>query len=484
MAADPSTAWIRKLLEENEHLKAAALKQGGINGGLTLALGQLSEDLKKATAKSELAVSESEASKVKASELASQIDDAIKRIAEKDEQLQNDVTTINGLKTNVEHLDKEVKARDELVKKHEERQAQDDASILELKGELGSTKKQLETTSNQLKELEDLSWDMGTMSKDEILNEINKIYTDAKSLAMNFFGGDVPENVLQDAKTIAEISQVIEPIPFVPTNSLNAKKARMTGFMLVLGYRLAVRIFVPVYYQVPAPGEEYGVFQQDGNDISFMLSSLAEVDPKRELHLRSVLVATSPDVQKEIALTRARDIADEIYDNFVDLLGEDREREIDFSNQIRALCDAAVESWGKLRVLGVKIEPFTDAEESEKYWVQAEMDIGGQARPQSPSSNGNLKKQQSNGKTNSLASKPSIHSLSTASRVTSVWPGFCYGKDEVLKRGYMLVDSQIRKAREEMNSRRTLRAAVRASAPQMHRRTTGRKSRPAVVGPE
>ncbi|KAI2641186.1 hypothetical protein GGS21DRAFT_361514 [Xylaria nigripes] len=479
IAADPSTAWIRQLIRDNECLKAASKKQMDESNGFMMALAKLSQDLQQEIEKSQRAVSESESSKAKATELANAVDDANKKMAEKDQELENNVTTINGLKTDVENLDKEVKARDEEAKKHEEKQAQDSVCISELVEELGTTKAKLGTAADQLKELEELSWKMGEMSKDEVLDEINKIYNEAKAIATKYLGQELPNDVLQDTELFADIYNLAKPIPLFASNTIAARKTRVAAFLHVLGSRLVARIFVPFYYQVPQPGDDFAIFQQDGMDMSFVLSSLSEEDPKRELHLRSVLLASSCEKQKALAVKRAADVAAGIVEYFGELLKTEVRN--DFEAEITKLCNDAVVSWEKLRVLKVKIEPFTEAEDHQKYWLPAELDIGIQNRPQSPNPDGVPKKQLLNGRTSSLASKPSLHSLTTASRVTLVWPGFCYGQD-VLKQGYMLLDSQVKQAIEEANSKRAHRAAVRANTPQMHRRATGRRLKPVAAG--
>ncbi|KAI1431687.1 hypothetical protein GGR50DRAFT_53759 [Xylaria sp. CBS 124048] len=478
MANYPSTAWVVNLLQDNKNLKAATEKQGGINNGLTLALGKCSQDLVTEREKSERTASENEASKAKASELTTQIEEAIKRIAEKDEQLNNDASAISGLKTDVENLNKDIKARDELVKQSEERQAQDNASINELKEELGSTTNKLVTTSDQLKELEDLSWDMGSMASEEILSEITKIYGDAKHIATKYFGQELPTAPFQDPELIADIQRLVRPIPLLPSNTPAARKSRIAAFMNYLSSKLVDQIFVPCYYNVPQPGDEYGVLQQHGTDVTFLLSMMSEDDPKRELHLRSVLIAAFPEKQKEIARKRAKDIAEIIGEDFGGLLGDETLR-AQLLAEMKSFCESALTSWEKLRVLKVKVEPFTDAEDSEKYWLPAELDIGGVARSQSPIANGAPKRLNPKPSGLGLSHKPSLTSLTGASRVTLFWPGFCYGTNkDVLRPGYMLLDSQIKQANEEAHSRRSHRALGRASTPQhLLRRSSGRKSR-------
>ncbi|KAK5636470.1 hypothetical protein RRF57_012182 [Xylaria bambusicola] len=205
-------------------------------------------------------------------------------------------------------------------------------------------------------------------------------------------------------------------------------------------------IFLP-YYTRPDDEDDNPKY---GNDaITILLSDLSQSDPKRELHLRSVLLATSPGEQKQIARERADIIAMELYHMMGVLLSG--EQQTKFGEELRKFCHEAVESWDMLRSIRVKVEPFMQTEEdTEKYWLPVELDTGSQV----------VAAKQANG----LAPKPSLRSLKSAKKVTFVWPGFSYGS-EMLKQGLMLLDSQVRSADEESASphlKRKERAMQRA----------------------
>lgn len=296
---------------------------------------------------------------------------------------------------------------------------------------------------------------------------IDKIYGYAKTIAFKYYSEDLPEEVITNGPLFEEIRKYVKPIPFPASNSYGAKRARIAAFLARLGSRLADRIFLPFYTSL---GEDQE--QQDGIDtIAFMLSDLSIIDPKRELHLRSVLLAIAPEEQKKIAYDRAEEIANDIYNTLGILLNPERQPE--FHHDIKRLCHLAVENWNILRPLREKVEPFTETQEdSEKYWLPAELDGGSQN-----------KKPQTNGKPNGLGSKPSLHSLKSANKVVLVWPGFSYGAD-VLKQGFMLLDSQVRQADEETQSlKRNVRAMTRAanSSPMQQRRPVVRKSKLQVL---
>ncbi|KAI0107847.1 hypothetical protein GGR51DRAFT_548310 [Nemania sp. FL0031] len=464
LATSPSTTWIDQVLKDNQRMKASVKEREHDHNSLVRVIAQLTNDRDAEIAKSKDAISQSEEAKTKAGELTTEIEGAKKTIADKDQKLEEDATVITTLKGDIEALGKEVQSRDDVIKKHEEQQANDGARIQELEGSLGTTKTELETASNQLNEIQSLSCQVVDGSKEFVLAEIDKIYGYAKSVAMKYFNEDLPEDILTNGPLFEEIRKLVRPIPLPASNSVPAKKARVAAFLYLLGSRLADQIFLPFYMSPP----EYQDQQSGIDSIAVMLSDLSITDPKRELHLRSVLLASSPGEQRRIAYDRADDIATEIFDILGILLQTDLQ--IKFQHDIRKLCHLAVESWDTLRPLREKVEPFTETEEdSEKYWLPAELD--GFSYKKQP---------QPNGKQNGLGSKPSIHSLKSANKVILVWPGFSYGA-EVLKQGFMLLDSQVRLAEEEAQPlRRNQRAMHRASltgSPVQQRRPVGRKSR-------
>ncbi|TRX94164.1 hypothetical protein FHL15_004932 [Xylaria flabelliformis] len=456
LVADPSTTWVKEVLKENEDMKAAVKQKEAESNGFVQAITKVSNDFNIEVEKSKQAIAQSNEAKTKAGELVTEIEDAKKTIADRDQKLQEDATTITNLQGNVETLDKEVKARDEIIKKQEEQQANNGARIKELEGSLETTQSELDVKTSQLRELRDLSCEVVEGTKDFV------IYGYAKGLAVLYFGEDLPEEILANTALFDEIRRLVRPIPFPNSNSAAAKKARIAAFLASLGSRLADLIFLPYYIE---PDDEEA--EQHGLDaITVLLSNLSHNDPKRELHLRSVLLAISPDEQKKIACERVEMITNEVFELLGILLSADLQPK--FEQDVRKLCQLAVQSWNTLRPLKEKVEPFTQTEEdSEKYWLPAELDSGSQT------------KKQVNGKPNGLVSKPSLHSLKSANKVILVWPGFSYGS-EVLKQGFMLLDSQVKSAEDESQPlKRERRAMQRAatSSPVHGRRSVARKSK-------
>ncbi|KAI0198399.1 hypothetical protein F4808DRAFT_261781 [Astrocystis sublimbata] len=464
LMSDPSTTWIDRVLKDNEAMKAAVTQKEIENNGFIQAIAKVSQDLSVEIEKSKLAIAQSDEAKAKASELATEMEQATKTLAEKEQKLQEDASTITSLQGSLESLGKEVSTRDEVIKKQEEQQANHAARIKELEGSLATTQSELDTITAQLSELRSFSCEMADGSKHFVLNEINRIYNFAKGLAERYFREDLSDAVLSNASLFEETRKFVRPIPFPNTNSANAKKVRIAAFLARLGSRLADLIFLP-YYMEPDEEEE----QQQGLDaITVLLSNLSHSDATREMQLRSMLLAISPKEQKKIAYDRADMIADEISDYLGVLLSEEQQPK--FEDDVRKLCKMAVVSWETLRPLKQKVEPFTQTDEdTEKYWLPAELEVD----------SSNQSKKQANGKTKGLGSKPSLHSLRSANKVILVWPGFSYGS-EVLKQGFMLLDSQVKAADEEVQPlKRNQRAMQRATSSSLAqvRRSTARKSK-------
>lgn len=166
LANTPSTALIDRVFKDNEKMKANVKEKEDDHNSLIRAITNLRNDLDTEIEKSKKANSQSEEAKAKANKLTTEIEEAKKAIADKEKKLQEDASAITTLKGNVENLDKEVKTRDDVIKKHEGKQATDGARIKELEGSLGTTKEELQAKLRELKELQDLSVEVVDQSKE------------------------------------------------------------------------------------------------------------------------------------------------------------------------------------------------------------------------------------------------------------------------------------------------------------------------------
>ncbi|KAK5631519.1 hypothetical protein RRF57_007233 [Xylaria bambusicola] len=437
LANDASATCVEKALKENKELK-------GDKDSLVRALTDLQAKLDAQVKKSDIAVAQSGEAKATADALKSEIDGAKQTIVAKDKMLEDDASAITGLQSKVAALENDVKTREEEIKKHMEQQAKDAGRITKLTTEFGAKKSELEMISNQLKELQDLSCKVIDGSKDFALSEIDKIYGYAKGIGLKYLQGDLSDDILTDTAYFEGIRRGFG-LPLHPSNSIPAKKVRIAVFLASLGTMLADEIFIPFYFSTNDQDAPEGT-----DTMTTTLSYLSQVDPKRELHLRSVLLAIDPDEQVKVANNRAMGIAWEIH--YLRYLVTEDQRE-NFYQDVIQLCRLAVESWNTLRHLKEKVESFTGAEDdTETFWLPAELDSTSQA-----------KKPQASSKPNGLVSKSSRNSLKSAKGIKLVWPGFYYG-NEVLKQGFILLDSQVAGASEEAAPlRRNLRAMQRAS---------------------
>ncbi|KAJ8109911.1 hypothetical protein ONZ43_g6012 [Nemania bipapillata] len=327
LASSPSTAWIDQVIKDNESMKANVKEKQDDHTSLVRVITNLRIELDTEAAKSKAAISQSEAAKAKADELATEIAGAKKTIADKDQKLQEDANTITTLQGNVEALGKDVQSRDDIIKQHKKQQESDNTRIKELEASLGTTKAELEVKLNQLNEIQSLSCQVVDGSKEFVLAEIEKIYSYAKAIAAKFYNEDLPEDIIANGPLFDEIRRIVK-IPFPASNSVAAKKARIAAFLSLLGSRLADQIFLPFYMSPPADQD----LPNGVDSIAFMLSDLSFSDPKRELHLRSVLLASSPDEQRKIAHDRADDIANEIFDILGILLNTDSQPQFNHDN--------------------------------------------------------------------------------------------------------------------------------------------------------
>lgn len=157
LANNPSTTRIDQVFKDNEKMKADVKEKENDNDSLLRSMTKLQTKLDTAVAKSEDATSQSAEAKAIADKLTTEIEEAKKTIANKEKKLQEEAGTITTLKGNIETLNKEAKTRDDVIKKHEGKQATDGARIKELEGSLAKTKDELRAKLGELKELQDLS---------------------------------------------------------------------------------------------------------------------------------------------------------------------------------------------------------------------------------------------------------------------------------------------------------------------------------------
>ncbi|KAI1811842.1 hypothetical protein GGS20DRAFT_561125 [Poronia punctata] len=462
LANDPATGWIDQVLEENGSLKTRVEEQKEYSDALVRSTGKLHREIEIKEEEVKLAATKTDEAEAKAKDWENEVTIMTTKLQERDEEIQRNSEKISELETKTAETEKslkeELEAKDKIIQSHEQsiQQHLDELNKLRdtintLEESLKSTESQLTTTSSALKEVQDMSYEMVPAEKATIVKELDKIYNAARSLATKYFSEDLSEDVLSNTEGFESLSREFH-FPLPASNTDAAKKARVAVLMTDLGSKLASRIFVPFYTLVEPPEEV--------DDVTILLSCLFPTDPNRELYIRKLLLAIQPESQKKVAIKRARTIAREVYNDIGFLVNTNKRAK--FGEDVLKLCGYAVACWENLRPIKSKIEPFLgDDEYDDKFWLPAELQL---AEAKKSRANG-----KSNGIDNSLNTKGSVHSLNQFNQLDCIWPGF-YLDGQVLKKGYMLLQSQVRPASEEQPFKRRSRRAQQRVGLQSHRR--------------
>ena len=271
-----------------------------------------------------------------------------------------------------------------------------------------------------------------------------------------------------------DLKERIKWLPLIRSNTPDAKRMRIAACVGALGSMLAGIIFVPVY------------LEPDMGDVKSLLTDLYMTDKPREQHLRSVLLSTSVDTQVDIRRDRVRQIAETIWFTFGRLI-EEEGRKTAFKEDLMQMCTAAAECWDFVRRARVKVDTiypaFEDTEETaeqftDRYWLPIPLAMGKDAsqRKDSPKQNGHTKhnsdttsnasgRHKQNGPVHETARDEELQGTFDHKSIRRpVWPGF-YVDDELVK-GYVLLNFQVKTAREELGPQRIQRQTRRNSLAQ------------------
>ena len=312
---------------------------------------------------------------------------------------------------------------------------------------------------------------------------LKESFAAVQSFAMRFFYENLSKRVLEDSTAWEGLRDRIRWLPLLPSNSPDAKRMRVAACIGALGSMLAGLIFVPVY------------MDPDMGEIRNLLTDIYMTDHTREQHLRGVLLSVHPDVQQDIKRKRILHIIETISLIFGRLL-DDQTRDV-FKEELVQTCKVAVECWDFVRQARIKVDTmypaFKGTEESaeqeqftDKNWLPVPLptsiitstakdsENGDSQKKGGPKLNGTAK-QTGNGNVKENTTKDGT--LQTASSGEQqqvaferesiqrpVWPGF-YVEDELVK-GYVLLTTQVKAAREELPTRRMQRQAHRNSSVQ------------------
>lgn len=295
-------------------------------------------------------------------------------------------------------------------------------------------------------------------------------------LATTFFSDGLPKAVLDNPELWTNFRSRITWLPLPATNTSEAKQMRIAACIGALGSMLAALIFVPVYVE------------PDNGEITKFLSDVSFYDHKREVHLRSVFLDAKPDEQDAIRQRRTVVIGEKIYKTFGQLLHDDKKSL--FKAKLQETCTIAVTNWEFIRQCEIKVDtlypPFDPTEQAatefnEKNWNPICLTPDGTPPEKAPEANGSPKSKTSS-KTNGTGrnrnsnrdrddSPPPTNGVHIDEGLhfghsdvqRPLWPAFGIGDDD-LSKGYVLLNSQAKPARQEMGDRRTHRRSIRNSS--------------------
>lgn len=284
------------------------------------------------------------------------------------------------------------------------------------------------------------------------------MYSSARALAEDYFGMNLPPQILLDDtlwKKVKEYLKLGNAVPLPLSNSLVAKQMRTAAFLAVLMHEMRGHIYQPTY------------LQRDNADLNKIMEGLIEEgESERESHLRAVFLRLSTLCSKDVDAIAASHI-DTVVHNVtacvLDLIPE--KLKADFKSKLKAYCTQACEHWKFIQQLEGKINLDFDANE---------------ATPLNPTTDPTPK---AAARANGTASTPKKPSTTAAAATPTdpaesledavvIWPAF-YNESsdrmETLVRGHLLTAPQIaaakaeEKAQQPTGPRRAQRQNSRAS---------------------
>lgn len=297
------------------------------------------------------------------------------------------------------------------------------------------------------------------------VKRLDDILKSAHDLAVTHFNIDLSKGTLDNQDAWEALRAVVRhPVP--STNTFSAKRMRGAAFLAVLGKELSQNVFQPTWFVFGDP---------------FLMWNLANSDPAREAHLRSVLLAAQTDQQHSIGQQCVHKVL-----GYVQFLVAEEKRQA-FKLGLEKVCREACEHWSHLQRLQKVCLPDRLVDVAEDWSVfpwptdQLQASKGSQVNGNAvngsaPKSNGQGK--QVNGKSHgSLPSSPATPEAPVSSVedvIHAVWPYFLSDSQTVLKKGWCLTKAQIGEAEsEDPATHRGTRRHQRGRAPSVNRNSTG-----------
>lgn len=292
---------------------------------------------------------------------------------------------------------------------------------------------------------------------------LDALYETAREFAETTFGVDFPEDIIKDAEAwdLFKNHKGTQGMTVLRDNTQVAKQMRVAAALAVLSRELSSSIFQATYSIGPVGGDE----------LSTLLDKIADKTPEVECHLRSVLLAATP---QSLYDENAEEWAKKAVKNLMTVMkklfpkggpGRDRLRD-----GLQEVCGQALALWRTVqRVEGrvmLDFEPEYDEGEMEPKTlvfqlatlsepvVKKSQPNGGGVYP--PQSNGGGQTNGSNGKKPNKPPPPSRVDTSPRDPYVVVWPEFYVLADDqleptVLSAARVVSQAQLNEAkREEM----------------------------------
>ncbi len=277
------------------------------------------------------------------------------------------------------------------------------------------------------------------------------VYTAARRLAEDHFGGNLPESIFADSRLwerIRDHNSNSRGIPLLCSNSDLAKQMRVTLLLSILGDELSTHVFQPTHMNL----------LKDSAGLSKFMLALVQEDPSHESYLRAVLLKASDKLASKGGPTD-KAYSKVIVSNVTELVSPalpeaSRKR---FATDLQNLCQTASEQWGFIQRLDDRVVPHpgSDRNSKRKYkWEPLAFSTPHSSPVESPKP-----------RTNSTASAPGQQkkapSTNSHSRTDSnadlvggvaVWPAFynlSNEDEETLAEGIILPEFLIAAAEDE-----------------------------------
>lgn len=291
---------------------------------------------------------------------------------------------------------------------------------------------------------------------------LDALYEKAREFAETTFGVDFPEDIIKDAEAwdLLKTHKGTHGMTVLRDNTQVAKQMRVAAALAALSRELSSSIFQATYSIGPVGGDE----------LSALLDKIADKTPEVECHLRSVLLAATP---QSLYDENAEEWAKKAVKNLMTVMkklfpkgGSGRDR---LRDGLQEVCDQALALWRTVqRVEGrvmLDFDPdYDDGEMEPKTLVFQLATLSEPVGKKSQQNAGGIYPPQSNGggQTNGTGKKsnkpppPSRVDTSAPDPYVVVWPEFYVLTDDqleptVLSSARVVSQAQLNEAkREEM----------------------------------